>query len=90
MVDLSDYLLEDDEPSEDGEAEDLVALRACLKALADAIASTNVAVLAGASGDAAAAGGRVQASVKALTRFSEAFTILEGGAKAEVGGDPES
>jgi hypothetical protein len=74
MVDLSDYL-EGDEP---GEAEDLVALKACLKALADALASTNLAVLTGVRGDAAGAGSRVQASVAALKRFSEAYAVLEG------------
>jgi hypothetical protein len=75
MVDLSDYL----EPDDDGgEAEDLVALKACLKALADAVASTNLAVLTGTRGDAAGAGSRVQASVAALKRFSEAFAVLDG------------
>ncbi len=80
MVDLSDFLAEDDEPEgEDAaDAEDLAALKGCLQALADALASTNLAVLTAARGDAAGAGTRVQASVKALKRFSEAFAVLEG------------
>ena len=79
MVDLSDYLTsEDEDGGEDAEAEDLVALKACLKALADAVASTNLAVLTGVHGDAAGAGSRVQASVAALKRFSEAFAVLDG------------
>ena len=79
MVDLSDFIEpEDDEPAEEGEAEDLVALKDCLQALADAIASTNLAVIIGAQGDVGAAGARVQASVAALKRFHAAFTILKG------------
>ena len=79
MVDLTDYLAPDDEEGgEEGEAEDLAALKACLKALADAVASTNLAVLTGTHGDAAGAGSRVQASVAALKRFSEAFAVLDG------------
>ena len=79
MVDLSDYLEpEDDAPEADEEAEDLVALKACLKALADAVASTNLAVLTSTRGDMAEAGARLQASVGALKRFTEAFSVLEG------------
>ncbi len=79
MVDLSDFLEpEDDEPADD-EAADLVALKACLKALADAVASTNLAVLNTAQGDPPAAGARVQASVAALKRFHDAFLVLDGG-----------
>ena len=80
MVDLSDYLERDgDEPS-GGDAEDFAALKACLKALADAVASTNLAVLTGARGDVGGAGARVQASVEALRRFSEAYAVLDAGA----------
>jgi hypothetical protein len=88
MVDLSEYLQPDDEES-GGEAEDLAALKACLKALADAVASTNLAVLTGSRGDAAGAGSRVQASVAALKRFSEAFAILDGPATSEAEADQE-
>ena len=91
MVDLSDYLdADEDAPEPDGEAEDLVALKACLKALADAVASTNLAVLTSTRGDMAEAGARLQASVGALKRFSEAFAVLEGPAAApspDEGGD---
>lgn len=78
MVDLSDYLEADDDDGQGDDGEDLVALKACLQALADAIASTNLAVLTGTRGDVAGAGSRVQASVVALKRFSEAFAVLEG------------
>ncbi len=86
MVDLSDFLEpEDDEPAEaEDVAEDLVALRGCLQALADAIASTNLAVLNGAQGDMAAATARVQASVGALKRFHDAFAILKGDEEVEA------
>jgi hypothetical protein len=83
MVTASDFLGPDDlEPDEDdlepeGEADDLVALKACLQALADAIASTNLAVINNVQGDAAAASGRVTASVAALKRFHEAFLVLK-------------
>ena len=78
MVDLSDFLDPgEDEPPEADEAADLAALKTCLQALADAIASTNLAVLNGVQGDAAAAGARVQASVGALKRFHDAFTVLK-------------
>lgn len=89
MVDISDFIgPDDDEPGErdGGEAEDLVALKDCLQALADAIASTNLAVVNGAQGDLAAATGRVQASVAALKRFHDAFEVL----KAEPEGDAQS
>jgi hypothetical protein len=78
MVDLSAYLdPEDDEPPGGGDAEDFAALKACLKALADAVASTNLAVITGGQGDAQGAFARVQASVAALKRFHDAFTVLE-------------
>lgn len=73
MVDISDYI----DDGSDEEADDLVALKACLQALADAVASTNLAVIAGAHGDTAQAAARVQASVAALKRFSEAFGVLD-------------
>ncbi len=91
MVDLSDFLAEDDDPAEDAaEAEDLVALKACLKALADALASTNLAVLTGARGDVAGAGARVQASVQALKRFTEAFAVLDGETSEAVDDEREA
>ncbi len=91
MVDLSDYLAPgDDEASAGGEAEDLAALKACLKALADAVASTNLAVVNGSRGDVAGAGSRVQASLAALKRFSEAFAILDGEAAHEAQTDQEA
>ena len=79
MVDLSDFIDPiDDEPEDLEEAEDLAALRDCLQALADAIASTNLAVINGGQGDLPAATKRVQASVAALKRFHEAFAVLKG------------
>ncbi len=79
MVDLSDFLDPgEDEPAEADEADDLVALKACLQALADAIASTNLAVINETRGDVAAASGRVQASIGALKRFHDAFAVLKG------------
>jgi hypothetical protein len=78
MVDISDFI-DDGEP--EGEPEDLAALKACLQALADAVASTNLAVIQGGQGDMAAATARVQASVAALKRFHEAFTVLKGPAE---------
>ena len=79
MVDLSDFIDPgDDEAGEAGEAADLVALKACLQALADAVASTNLAVINGTQGDVAGAGGRVQASIGALKRFHDAFAVLKG------------
>ena len=93
MVNLSDFLDPEDEEAEDaaGEAEDLVALKACLKALADAVASTNLAVLNTVQGDLPAAGARVQASVAALKRFHEAFQVLDGeDAPKPAPDDPEA
>ena len=78
MVDLSAYLdPEDDEPPGGGDAEDLTALKDCLKALADAVGSTNLAVITAAQGDAVGATRRVQTSVAALKRFAEAFAVLD-------------
>jgi hypothetical protein len=81
MVDLSDYIDDGDEDEAAGGdidvAEDFAALRDSLQALADAIASTNLAVINAAQGDGAAATSRVQASVAALKRFHDAFTVLK-------------
>lgn len=78
MVDISDFIDPgDDEPQEPDVAQDFAALSDCLQALADAIASTNLAVINGVQGDAAAATQRVQASVGALKRFHDAFKILK-------------
>ena len=85
MVDISDFIDPgDDEPEDGDEADDLVALRDCLQALADAIASTNLAVISGNQGDAAGATSRVQASVAALKRFHEAFVVLKADGEVEV------
>lgn len=78
MVDISDFIEPgDEEPADEGEPEDLAALRASLQALADAIASTNLAVINSVQGDAAGATSRVQASVAALKRFHDAFAVLQ-------------
>ena len=77
MVDISDFVDDGGGDEEGGEAEDLVALKACLRALADAIASTNLAVIAGGQGDVQAAAQRVNASVGALKRFHESFQVLD-------------
>ena len=79
MVDLSDFI----EPPEDDDgggapAEDFKALTDCLQALADAVASTNLAVIQAAQGDPGAATARVQASVVALKRYHDAFKVLKG------------
>jgi hypothetical protein len=90
MVTASDFLGPDDlEPDEDdlaaeAEADDLVALKDCLQALADAIASTNLAVINSTQGDPAAASSRVTASVGALKRFHEAFLVLKDERPAEA------
>ncbi len=89
MVDLSDYLEPDDATPPGGDAEDFAALKACLKALADAVASTNLAVLTGVRGDVAGAGSRVQASVEALRRFSEAFAVLDAAPDAGEADDED-
>ena len=90
MVDLSAYLDPGhDEPPGGGGDQDLEALKACLKALADAIASTNLAVLSSSHGDLPGAGARVQASVAALQRFSQALAVLEGEAAEEEDTDEE-
>lgn len=76
MVSLDDYIDDGDEGPD--VAADFAALRGCLQALADAIASTNLAVINGAQGDVGAATQRVQASIGALKRFQEAFAVLKG------------
>jgi hypothetical protein len=82
MVDLSDYIDDgSDDDGGDGVAEDFAALRDSLQALADAIASTNLAVINAAQGDGAAATTRVQASIGALKRFHDAFAVLRQGAE---------
>ncbi len=84
MVDLSDFIDPlgpedaDDEEEVQETAADFAALKDCLQALADAIASTNLAVINGAQGDVQAATSRVQASVGALRRYHAAFAILKG------------
>lgn len=82
MVDILGFPGAGDEPDDafgddETETQDLAALKECLQALADAIASTNLAVVSGTHGDAAGVTGRVQASVGALKRFHEAFEILK-------------
>lgn len=93
MVNLDDYIdpLGEDEGEEGVDvAADFAALKGCLKALADAIASTNLAVINGAQGDLGAATQRVQASVGALKRFHDAMKILEAGTEDEAAaGDEE-
>ena len=69
MVSLDDYIDDDEEG-----AADFDGAEGRLKALADAVASTNLAVMHAAQGDAGGATQRVQASVAALTRFHAAFT----------------
>jgi hypothetical protein len=91
MVDFSDFLEPDDEPpEEEGEAADLVALKSSLQALADAIASTNLAVINAVQGDDAAATARVQASVAALKRFHAAFAALNADADAGESADEDA
>lgn len=82
MVDISDFVDfgDDDEGGGDGgggDAADFAALKDCLQALADAIASTNLAVINSVQGDPPAATARVQASVAALKRFHDAFKVLK-------------
>lgn len=90
MVDLSDYIDDGKEDTGDGGvAEDFAALRDSLQALADAIASTNLAVIGATQGDGASAMNRVQASVAALKRFHDAFAVLKDGANPAEGQDGE-
>lgn len=88
MVDLSPYVDGVEEEADEVEvAEDFAALRDSLQALADAIASTNLAVIHAAQGDGAAATSRVQASVAALKRFHDAFAVLKATPEADHDGD---
>jgi hypothetical protein len=95
MVHLDDFIDPDGlGGGDDGEegpdvAADFAALKGCLKALADAIASTNLAVINGAQGDVAAATQRVQASIGALKRFHDAMKVLESGTEEEAAEDDE-
>lgn len=87
MVDLSDFIdpEDDDQEAEDGgEAQDLAALKDSLQALADAIASTNLAVIQMVQGEAQGATARVGASVAALKRFHDAFKVLKGEAEEDA------
>lgn len=80
MVHLDDFIDDgDDADAGPDVAADFAALKDCLKALADAIASTNLAVINGAQGDVGAATQRVQASIGALKRFHDAMKVLEAG-----------
>jgi len=82
MVSLDDYI--DDSEEGPDVAADFAALKDCLKALADAIASTNLAVINGAQGDVGAATQRVQASIGALKRFHDAMKVLEAGTEEDA------
>jgi hypothetical protein len=83
MVDLDEYL------EDEAGAADFDALKDSLKALADAIASTNLAVMHAAQGDGAGATQRVQASVAALTRFQAAYAVLDETPEEEEAGEDE-
>ncbi len=84
MVSLDDYIDDGDE------GPDVAADFAALKALADAVASTNLAVINAAQGDGVAATQRVQASVAALKRFHDAFAVLDAPAEAELDAEDEA
>lgn len=83
MVHLDDFIDDGDDEEGVDVAADFAALKGCLKALADAIASTNLAVINAAQGDPGAATQRVQASVAALKRFHDAMKVLEAGTEDE-------
>ncbi len=87
MVSLDDYI--DDGEEGPDTAADFAALKDCLKALADAIASTNLAVINGAQGDLGAATQRVQTSIGALKRFHDAMKVLEAGTEEEAEGEED-
>ncbi|MBW8815696.1 MAG: hypothetical protein JF588_19950 [Caulobacterales bacterium] len=87
MVNLDDYIDDGDEGPD--VAADFAALKGCLKALADAVASTNLAVINAAQGDGGAATQRVQASIAALKRFQEAFAVLDAGQAEDASEDDE-
>ena len=86
MVNLDDYIDDGDDEGPDVAA-DFAALKGCLQALADAIASTNLAVIQGANGDLGAATQRVQSSIAALKRFHDAFKVLDAGSEDETAAD---
>lgn len=85
MVHLDDYI--EGEGDEAGATADFAALKDALKALADAIASTNLAVIHAVQDEPGGATQRVQASVAALTRFHQAFTILDAAPAADTDED---
>ncbi|MDZ4373018.1 MAG: hypothetical protein U1C74_16565 [Phenylobacterium sp.] len=89
MVNLDDYIDDDGEDEGPDIAADFAALKGCLSALADAVASTNLAVINAAQGDPAAATQRVQASVAALKRFHDAFKVLDVTDAESAETDPE-
>jgi hypothetical protein len=83
MVDISDFIDPEDDDDGAAEAADLAALKDCLQALADAVASTNLAVIQAVQGEPQGATARVQASVGALKRFHDAFAVLQAEPKDE-------
>jgi|GEM_PF-2144621 len=83
MVSLDDYIDDGDDDEGPDVAADFAALKGCLKALADAIASTNLAVINASQGEVGAATQRVQASIGALKRFHDAMKVLEAGTEEE-------
>lgn len=85
MVNLDDYL----DGDEEAEAADFAALKDALKALADAIASTNLAVINAVQDEPMGATQRVQASVAALARFHEALTRLDAPATEDEAEDED-
>lgn len=87
MVDLTDYIDPPDDDDGETAAADFAALKGCLKALADAVASTNLAVLAAGHSEMGQATQRVQASVAALKRFADAFAVLDAQSSEEDEGD---
>lgn len=87
MVDITDYIDHGD-GDDGGEAEDLKALKACLQALADAIAATNLAIVANGYQNPAA-NSQIQASVAALKRFQEGFQVLSAPGETEYAEDDE-
>jgi hypothetical protein len=92
MVDLSDFIdpePDDQDPEDGAEGQDLEALKDSLQALADAIASTNLAVFHAIQGEAQGATTRVGASVAALKRFHDAFKVLKGEADEPSEDDEE-
>lgn len=87
MVNLDDYIEGEDEGADT--TADFAALKDALKALADAVASTNLAVIQAVQGEPGGATQRVQASVAALTRFHQAFKVLDAPADGEAEADDD-